>query len=439
MSVLYCGAASRDITPPEELLPGLRGLMGCRYGGVHDPLKVRAIAFSNGTDRALIIQLDLDKDQAPTTQLPIISQRWNVPEENILYFGIHTHSAPMFSGRHELKLDADDVLPCTQAYEKLVFDAMYQAIDAAFATLRLARAGFGTVESYTNVRRVEDFYAFDDAMNVTVCASQGSDISGEVSHTMAIMQVNDLEDNPIAFLVNFPMHCVIMFLNRLAADGTNLISGDAAGNLSRMLEARFPGAVVAWSSGAAGDVNPLYNSFYSCVDPETGKVKEIFVTDRADKLLEYVVNRQYSDALRAIAGIEHFSTDGRIFGAVQWAVNPTYKYAVGADGRRTLTDEVDPEGFPIRLQLLRIGDTALVGVGGELFNSFAEELKTISPLKNTVVINHNCSLIKTVGYILDDNAIGRGYSLRPGAGCHILPGHIGPSLKKHFVNMLGMM
>lgn len=56
--------------------------------------------------------------------------------------------------------------------------------------------------------------------------------------------------------------------------------------------------------------------------------------------------------------------------------------------------------YRIRLQALQLGDVALVGVGGELYSSLGKVLRDASPVGNTVVINHNASLIDDAGISL---------------------------------------
>lgn len=447
MKQLLCGAAIRDITPPEEILHGLRGLMGCPYGGVHDPLKVRAIAFSNGEERALIIQPDTDKDQRPLEVLKTVEERWGIPEENILYFGIHTHTAPMFTGRGEQGRDGADpeVIRCTKIYEELFMNMLYEAVEEALGNMRPCRIGCGSVQDYTNVRRVQDFTYYDEnGLPYKTVSTQGSDGGANVSHDMFVMRVNDLDDKPIAFLINFPMHCVAMFLNKLAPDGTNLISGDVAGNVSRAVENRFPGAVAVWSSGAAGDMNPFPNSFNNYIDPETNEMREMLLNTRADDILDYFVGTQFMSVMGAINNIKYYTDRAEISGGVEWSKTPLYKMEPVDDtppppGRRPRMrvnkNELADKTFDIRLQKLRIGDVMLLGVGGELFNSFAEELKAMSPVKHTAVINHNLSLISLVGYILDDDAIARNYGLH-GGGSPIVPGCISDSLKGCFKRLL---
>ncbi len=436
---LLCGAAVADITPPLEWIKGMRGLTGTRFGGIHDALKARAVAFSNGEDRAVMIQIDMDKDQAPEKVLSAISEKWNLPEENILYFGIHTHSTPLFTGRHEYELrnPSEYERECTQKYEKLVLEGIDKAVAGAFANLKEAKIGCGRWNCYTNTGRVQEFSSFDAAGNETgrIC-TQGAVPGDAISHEMFVMRVNDMEDRPIAFLVNYPMHCVTMFRNQLANDGTDLISGDVGGNISRLLEKRYPGAAALWSSGAAGDINPLVKGFGTYLDPETNALTDFTLDGCGEKILNYVVAEQFQSVMKAINSIRYFSDDGRILGKISWSKTPGYKIApYEGSGWPTPTDEIEEEGFVIRVQMLRVGDMLFTGMGGELFNSLAEELKAISPLKNTVIINHNCSLITNVGYILDDEAIARNYNFqpqRPGRSTPIVPGYIKQSLDEIF-------
>lgn len=441
---LMCGAAVRDITPPEELLPGLRGLMGCRFGGIHDQLKVRAIAFSNGVDKALLVQLDMDKDQAPTEVLAYISNRWKIPEENILYFGVHTHSAPMTTGRHELEdacLDEDReyVYAQTKKYEKLIFGNMYDAIEEAFHNMRPAKIGCGKSQSYTNTRKSQDFQIYDkDNQLVNAFCTQGFDTAAAISHEMFVMKVTDYSDVPIAFLINFPMHCVIMCLNGLAGDGKSLISGDVAGNISQKIEAHFPGSVCVWSSGAAGDVNPIPNSYAAYPDPDTQEMKMFSLKSDHRDLLNYMVAVQLMSVKEAINNVRYMSLKSDIKGAIELSSTPKYQLILDDHGNPVKVDKnfFDEETFDVRMQTLRIGDVMLVGIGGELFNSFGEELKEISPLKNTVIITHNVSLKYQCDYIIDDDAIARNY-LQGGNGViDIVPGYLSKSLTEHFCHMI---
>ena len=79
--------------------------------------------------------------------------------------------------------------------------------------------------------------------------------------TVAALRFEDLEGRPIAFFVNYALHCCLMFQNNFDGKGGMGISGDVAGRISTWLEEAYPGTVAIWSSGAAGDVDPvLFNA-----------------------------------------------------------------------------------------------------------------------------------------------------------------------------------
>lgn len=435
---LLCGAAVRDITPPEELLHGLRGLMGTKFGGVHDPLKVRAAAFFNGEERAVIIQADTDKDQSPERVLKSLAERWGIRPENVMYFGTHTHAAPMHTGRPELERwlsedEAEEVRRCTKAYEEIFFAGLFGAVEEALGTMRPCRIGCGSAQEYSNVRRVQnfDFYTPEGRLGLRR-VTEGADPGAEIGRTMFVMRVSALSGEPIAFLVNYPMHCVVMFQNGLAGEGKSLVSGDVAGTLSGMLERRFPGAPALWSSGAAGDVNPLPNSFMSYVDPDSGVLKQ-FRTENPQDLMEYLAARQFAAVMAALGSIDYESGRADIRGAAGVSRTPQHpRRADGSADRNSLARDT----FDIRLQALRIGDVLLLGIGGELFNSIGRELLETSPLKNTAVINHDLSLLHPCGYIYDDDAIARGYVLGPGMETRTAAGYISPSLRALLCRML---
>ena len=65
------------------------------------------------------------------------------------------------------------------------------------------------------------------------------------------------------------------------------------------------------------------------------------------------------------------------------------------------------EPYKIRLHVLRLGNVALYGVGGEMFSSFGKMMRETAPLSNTVIINHEASLINDSGYVLDDETLER--------------------------------
>ncbi len=97
---------------------------------------------------------------------------------------------------------------------------------------------------------------------------------------------------------------------------------------------------------------------------------------------------------------------------------------------------VDP--YEIRVHLVRIGEVALFGFSGELYSSLGMRLKQSSPLENTVLINHEASLMARSHYIFDDRTLTREMaSILPGRrNTHMQPGHVLESLEEHMLRML---
>ena len=437
---LMCGTAKRDITPPESMMGQIYGLMGIPYVKVIDPLYVRVIAFDNGMDKALIVSFDLDKAPKPTEFLALLRSHTGIAEENILYFATHTHSAPLTTIRPKERKQA---LPPQwetnmRLYEELVEKQLIACADQALLNLRPASIGYGKGKSYINVNRNRDFMVEgeDGALYPVVC--QGPNNQADVDREVFVFQVKDETGKPMAFFVNYAVHCCGMFLNQADGKGGMGVSPDLAGAVSCMLENKYPQSLAVWSSGAAGNVNPILGTEVYYPDAKNGEAKGYNIPDAAisDALVKSLAYRHFADVLEIIRGIADHSNEAEIAGAVEWSETPSYEMEEVAP---RVTKIVGESGSPyrIRMQLLRIGGIALCGIGGELYDSFGRMLKENAKLPAICVINHNASLIDDAGYILDDDTMARvrrqqPYAPKiPGGQIAAKAGYIGPSLLEH--------
>jgi neutral ceramidase len=422
---LLCGAAREDITPAQEQLPGLFGLMGTPYAGIIDTLGLRVIALADGDSRALIVGFDLDKAPEPAAWLPELAQHTGIPEQNILYLGTHTHSAPLTTVRpRERNGVSAEQRASMNRYEDMVHEKLLRAADRALAGMVPARMGCATGDSYINVNRNADFVFTDADGTRYPYVSQAPNWRAPVDRTVFVMKVESEDGRPLAFFVNYAVHCCMMFLNNFDGKGSMGISGDVAGNISRLMEEKYPGSVAVWSSGAAGDVNPLLFNAVFYPDPKDGRyVMEAFESWKTTKkMLDMLVGWHYADVIRTVEKIGRLSAQVSIASALEWSETP-------------LLDTAEP--YRIRLHVLRLGEVALYGVGGELYSSFGRLVRQVSPLQHTVVINHEASLIDDAGYIFDDDALRRAAQpapirhMVPGANRKVKPGCVGPSLEEH--------
>ncbi len=430
---LYCGAGKANITPPAELIPLLPGLMNARFSGiVYDELFVRAIAFRSEKNTVLFVSFDLDKAPNPAESLAAISAKTGIPEKNILFFGVHTHTAPVTSVRpYEQKnsrtSQSAEIQATMHTYETLVHERMLSAVESALSNLEPAKIGWSTGESYINVNRCQDYVVELPYGTVQHCCSLGVNPTGPVDHTLFVLKAENFDGKPIAFFVNYAVHCCVMISNNSDGSGKVGISGDLAGVTSQLMEEKY-GAVSIWSSGAAGDINPIMMNQYQYPDPKTGAAMEFQVSSAETALtaLRLLSSRHMAD----IASVErkiHCSTTVASITATEGLCS--------TPGR-------DLQAYSVKLHPITIGDLVFCGIGGELYTTLGWAMQKISPAAHTCIINHDASLLYPSDYIMDDDTIARceqnlsGHFI-PGYGksC-ILPGYLADALPYTFRQLL---
>lgn len=438
---LYCGAARGVITPPDALIPHLRGLRDSTFGGVLDELYVRVIAIGNGRDNALLVAFDLDKAPNPVENLANISASSGIPPENIFFFSTHTHTAPVTGHRpdepiNDVRLKAAEVQDATARYEQQITEVMLKTVDQAIGSLRPARMGHATGKSYINVNRSQDYAVTDENGELHTECSLGVNFAVPVDHTLFVLKLEDLDGQPIAFFMNYPVHNCVMIGNG-CCDGKVGISGDLSGCVCRFVEVKYPGSTAIWSSGAAGDINPLMmnESFYP--DPHTGHPVECRLESDLMPALNMLAARHFADVLQVIRKIQCTTASAPVAGIVDWSYTPGRNVIMHTNGSPEIItgDGVDP--YEIRLHLLKLGDIALYGFSGELYSALGRRIKQISPLEHTTLINHDASLMARSGYIFDDETLARDWSNRlPGhRSSRMLPGYVLASLEQHTLDM----
>lgn len=403
---LLCGAGKELITPPDELIPNLFGLMRSSFDRVYDDLYVRVLALSCGKKKMLIISVDLDKGPCPVEFTERLEEETGVPKENMLYFGIHAHAVPItgyrpFEKRNDITKKDKPVQEAVKAYEAYILEQMVKAALRAVNSQKPVRYGYGFGKSYINVKRT---YIFEDrTKNGEEFVGEGWCNDDKVDRTTFVMRFEDMAGKPVAFLINYPMHNVSMFLND-AGSGKSAISSDIGGNVSKYMEAEFDGAVAVWSSGAAGDHNCICSGNIEYPDPATGKYRQEMIKDISvvSAMMRHMAATHFQDVLNINKQIQRLSESATLSVATEYSHTPAASGVM--ESPQYKIDKKD--SYHIRLRLLRIGEVALIGCNGELYNSLGQAIKAVSPMKNTVIITHDASLVlDNPGYIYDDDTL----------------------------------
>jgi neutral ceramidase len=413
MEQLFCGAAKEKITPPENLLPDLYGLGNLHFGEVLDDIYVRVILLASGSDKALLVCMELDKAPYPQQMITEISRKTGIPEECIFYLSIHSHCSPVTGDRpfeiwNDKSSKTETVRTATLQYEELLKKAIFRAVDEAVGKLQPAKLGTALGTSGISVNRNQDYVCTEPNGSMQVKIGLGVNPDQAVDPSLFVMKMESMDGKPLAFFINYAVHNDVMIGNHSAKDGNAVITGDLGGRVSAYTEEKYPGSVAMWTSGAAGDVNPvMLNEFYY-PDPRTGEQR------RADyrqaeiplMMLQMMAARHFADVVRTIRRIGPMEAQARIAAALTYSETPGRDIAEHNHGQAPVFRE-SSRPYKIRLHLLKIGDTAFLGIGGELYSSMGMTLKAKAPCGRLVIMNHEASMLEHCGYILDDDAIER--------------------------------
>jgi len=387
---LRAGAARVDITPaPGAALP-MSGYANRTEGfkAIHDNIYARAIVLDDGTTQAAIVAWELIF--VPSKVWEELSQRIRreagIRPENLLVAAVHDHGAPSLAG------GSTPASPATEAYTKKVEDAAVQAVLEAKAHLQPARFGLATGTASVNVNRRE--------LTTDRGWWLGHNENGPSDKTLAVLRFEDLSGKPIAFLLNYAVHAVVM------GPSNYQITGDLAGAASRFVEQFYSGKlqprsdggdrlrlrpqekvggdgpVVLFTSGAAGDQNP------------------VAMASGEDFTLVNALGQILGEQAVRVDGNIKTNPQARLWGMQQVVTCPGRRVDEGPRPRTQYTfSDADP--VPIRLGLLMLDNVALAGVSGEVLTMISQRLKRESPYSQTLMITHANG---SSGYIPDDAA-----------------------------------
>jgi hypothetical protein len=427
---LKAGAGRVEITPDVNAIPR-------PYTSIHDPLYARAIYLDNGSNCVVLLNADVGgMSNAITEKVSAeVSNELNVPATNILISATHDHSA-IFGGPRPPGPGgpANSANTAAAAFEAKLVLGLEQAAKQAYDRMQPARIGYGTGNLYLNVNR-------DAIDEQTRLWSQEPNLDAPSDKTLAVIKIESLHGDLIAVYMNYAMHANSLFL-----DG--VVSGDFPGEAARYIEHTYKDKPVAlWTSGAAGDQNPLYlrpngriseARIHAVMDVEhvdlgTAIMHAMFTGNpEADKIpvdsvaleqsLELVKSEGQltaEEAIRVMSHIRVMNSDVKIEGLQREVTCPARRRLdTGREGTPgKYEDSSDPARF--KIGALRIGDIVLGTANAELYNMIGQKVKSGSKFRNTIMVTLTNGMANS-GYVPTDDAFGRytfqvlSSSLKPG-------------------------
>ena len=368
---IKAGVGVVDITPPLGVeLCGYGLYLNRRSTSIRDRLYSKALVLSDGVNRVAIVANDLigiTKGMSKDIRF-LVAKETGIPQDHILITCTHTHHGPAtlsLRGCGEIDEDYMGVLPKYVA----------SAVIMANSNLKDAKigAGKGHLENISMNRVVED---------------------GLIDPEVGVIRVDDHHGNPIAILMNFSCHPVVMPVN-------TLISSDFPGAAASVVETVKKGAVGIFLQGACGDINPTLT--------HTGKVEQVGITLAAEALkveegIQTTGEAAVSSKVRNVRLPLKIPTAEEVMEMLERVKRRLDERWVKAysEWAEHVLSEINDEPEPsleTEIQVIQVGDIVLAAEPSEMFVKFCLEVKKRSPYKNTFVIGYANDY---VGYIPDE-------------------------------------
>jgi hypothetical protein len=206
-NALKVGTACVDVSPtvtPFQLRSG-------KSSFVHDPLHVRAVAFECGEGRAVICLIDaigIGTGNVRPCQVTGGRKRPDGKHRICSSVRTHTHSAPK----------GGEGMPGREAYEKLKYEKLEEAIVQAINSMEPARVGFSSEDEPSEVRNRRWFLQpgtmppnpLGEKDQVKTNANRNHLVkpAGPVDPQLCVIDVRNSRNKPLALIANYALHYV---------------------------------------------------------------------------------------------------------------------------------------------------------------------------------------------------------------------------------------
>lgn len=398
MASLRAGLARTRITPPaRSYLIGYGGRLGGNTG-VRDELTATALVLGDGAVRVGVLAVDmlcLHEDVVARVRERVLAEA-GIPPEALLVACSHTHAGPIaWAGRGSA--------PWRRRLVDRLVGKLAAVVAQAQATLAPAELALGKGEAAVAVNRR---LRLPDGRVV-----EGRNPEGFVDRSLGVVQVREPGGAPRATLVNFACHPTVL------SPRNRRVSAEWPGVMRAHVEAAT-GSSCLFLQGATGDVNP---------DHEWGEDDEIAMErlgrSVADSVLATLdaglvplsglplaaVRTEVPLAIdlrrRPDGAVESYAETGARWQRIpRPLVEPLVRYAYPWRPRQRPGPDGRPE-LPMEVQVLRLGDLALVAHAAETFSAVGHEIKARAAAPHALLVGYANGCI---GYLPTEEACAEG-------------------------------
>lgn len=385
-----------DISPPVGV--SMAGAISQNYPVklIHDPLHVRALLFSDGEKKVGFATVDntMISDVIFDEAKKLIEAETGIPGAHLIIAATHSHSTPR--GVVGLVEEA-----ASEAYLKSLSVSIAEAFRIANDDLQAAAVGWTSTEIPDHVFNRRWFV--DESAQITNPFGDDGEVvrmnpgftglikpAGPVDPELSLLSIRNAAGAPIAVMGNYGLHYV-------GGNGPGEVSADYFAVFSEALKA-LPGAdeqfLGLMSNGTSGDVN--------AVDFSSERMKwqryenmERVGNDLASKAIPHLEKIEHQkvlevDAAEVILKLGVRKPDAK---RLAWAKanaapanSPIRLTRPQVYAKETLGLASYPDLAEVRIQVIRIGEIAIVGIPCEVFAETGLAIKSGSAFTATMVM-----------------------------------------------------
>lgn len=395
MSQLLCGAAERVITP--ELGLDIPGYFFVRTAtGVKSDLYTQAVVLSREEETLVVISMDILDFQAGFAKeiRKRLAEQIGVKPSSVMITATHAHTG------QPTDYTGFCVKKNTRAMKRLA-NLTVEAVLEAYEKRREARLGFGVGEE-KGISFNRNFYMKDGSIKTNPGKRFPNDIVkpvSEIDHSVNVLRFDDEQGKTVAQIVNFACHPDVV--------GGTEYCADYPGELRRVLKERFgQDSVLVYLNGCAGNINHIdafrvaegyrYPKDHYVTMGET-LAKEVL---RIHEGIRWTEDTELSAMNQSFRARRRQPTEEQL----SWAREILRADAPGESDLVYAKEWIYLHEHPMRycnveVQVLRIGDCALVGLPGEIYSDTGLAIKEISPFGRNMVAQLANG---TVGYVVTE-------------------------------------
>jgi neutral ceramidase len=362
---LRAGIVRKEITPQKPVMLAGYASRKDLSQGVHDPISARVVAFEKDGKKLVLVSTDILGFYGGTaaSMRKAIIEACGIQPSELFLSAIHTHGAPIVT------LSAEKVHANNVEYTKTLETHLVAAVREALAGMAPAEIAVGSGSSPVGVCRREFVKDADGTTKVQLGRNPSILLDREVQ-VLRIARPGAAQ--PAAVIFAYATHSTAM------GPGNYLVTGDVHGLAEQFLEKHFEGTIVPGFAGASGNIDPWFRVLPK-FNAEKGWTPEVV-------LMGAMLGEEVAHVLD---GIKKPSPSGPIKTAFKTLSLPGKR-------RADIDAATGGESAEFNLTVGRVGDVAVVGLGGEVFNEIGAAIKKASPFAHTFVITH-CN--GTAGYL----------------------------------------